>query len=174
MLLFPLEKCVVKVNLLLKNGNKRNEVIERFYAVLPLEENFKSSLALLLDFLVDDRRFSTCKQACLMAEKMFNAWRRHSSCLGWVEMNAEMNPAETHHHLLVMMGRCKDQLKVTLMNAIVCVTKKPCNHHELMQWFLCAMFWMVLIDKLLTAYGQKHSNTSTNNDCKTRMHLSVH
>jgi hypothetical protein len=72
MFLFPLEKSVVKANLLLKNGNKWNEVLELSYPILPLEENFECSLALLFQFLVDDRSFSTCKQACLMTEKMFN------------------------------------------------------------------------------------------------------
>jgi hypothetical protein len=72
MFLFPLEKSVVKANLLFKNGNKWNKVLELSYPILPLEENFESSLALLFQFLVDDRSFSTCKQACLMTEKMFN------------------------------------------------------------------------------------------------------
>jgi hypothetical protein len=72
MFLFPLEKCVVKTNLLLKNGNKRNEVIESFHTILPLEENFEGKLALLFDFLVDIGRFSACKQTCLMTEQVFN------------------------------------------------------------------------------------------------------
>jgi hypothetical protein len=72
MFLFPLEKCTVEINLLLKDGNKRNEVLELSYPILPLEENFEGSLALPFQFLVDDRSFSTCKQACLMTEKMFN------------------------------------------------------------------------------------------------------
>ena len=75
---------------------------------------------------------------------------------------------------MLLRVKCKHQLDVTLVDTVGCITDKRCDHHKLMSWFVDALLGLLLVNKLLTSYGEKHANTSTNNDCKTRMHLVVH
>ena len=65
---FPTKQIPVEIYLTLEYHAERHEVLELTHPILPLEEEFESSLTLFFKFLINDRSISPGKQASILRE----------------------------------------------------------------------------------------------------------
>ena len=77
MLAFPTKQIPVEIYLTLEDHAEWHEVLELTHPILPLKEQFESSLTLFFKFFINDRGIPPGKQACILREQMFNSFRSH-------------------------------------------------------------------------------------------------
>jgi hypothetical protein len=65
---FPTKQIPVEIYLTLEYDAERHEVLELTYPILPLEEEFESSLTLFFKLLIKARGVSPGKQASILRE----------------------------------------------------------------------------------------------------------
>ncbi len=95
---FPTKQIPIEIYLTLEYNAERHKVLVLTHAILPLEEDFESSLTLFFKFLINDRGISPGKQASVLREELFNSLVVHGTNLvSCGVMQGEPCRKATHH-----------------------------------------------------------------------------